>query len=140
MPGGSVAEALAAVQGLEGKTAIDATNLYGSTRPPQGFDSNAEYVKSITGGPTAKAFNINFASLFDQVAAAKARPGNFWCGDEEARETVEALCRDAGYDPICAGPLANASMQEEVLPFIFAIAQEGGLGQYFYRFAPPETF
>lgn len=137
VPGGAIGEALAAVSGLEGKTAIDATNLWGGPTPPDGFASNAEYVKSVTGGPTAKAFNINFASLFDQVAAAKSRPGNFWCGDEEARETVEVLTRDAGYDPICAGPLGNASMQEQVLPLIFAIAKEGGMGSYFYRCAPP---
>jgi predicted dinucleotide-binding enzyme len=139
VPGGAIAEALASVTGLDGKTAIDATNLYGVDAPP-GFGSNAEYVKSVTGGPTAKAFNINFASLFDQVAAASSRPGNFWCGDEEARETVETLTRDAGYDPICAGPLQNAPMQEALVHYIFAIAKDGGMGQYFYRFAPPGQF
>lgn len=140
VPGGAIAEALSTVSGLEGKTAIDATNLWGDPRPPQGFDSNAEYVKSVTGGPTAKAFNLNFAALFDQVRSASTPPGNFWCGDEEARETVEALCRDAGYEPICTGPLANAAMQEAALPFIFAISNDGGMGQYFYRFAPPDRF
>lgn len=140
VPGGAIAEALASVTGLDGKTAIDATNLWGGPQAPQGFDSNAEYVKSVTGGPTVKAFNINFAALFDQLATASTPPGNFWCGDEEARETVEALCRDAGYEPICIGPLANAAMQEAILPFIFAISQAGGMGQYFYRFAPPERF
>jgi 8-hydroxy-5-deazaflavin:NADPH oxidoreductase len=140
VPGGAIAEALSSVTGLEGKTTLDATNLWEGPRPPAGFDSNAEYVKSVTGGPTAKAFNINFAALIDQVAAAGAPPGNFWCGDEEARGTVEALCRDAGYEPICTGPLANASMQEAILPFVFAIVKDGGMGPYFYRFAPPEQF
>jgi len=140
VPGGAIAAALSAVTGLEGKTALDATNLYGDVVPPQGLDSNAEYVKSVTGGPTAKAFNINFASLFDQVAAARTPPGIFWCGDEEAREAVETLCRDAGYEPICTGPLRNASLQEGVVPFISAIAKDGGMGQYFYRFAPPDRF
>ncbi|MFI0816399.1 hypothetical protein ACH4TX_20110 [Streptomyces sp. NPDC021098] len=54
---------VSSVVGLECKTVLDATNLYGSARPPAGFSSNAEYVKSVTGGPTAKAFNTNFASL-----------------------------------------------------------------------------
>lgn len=140
VPGGVIAEALSGVSGLEGKAALDATNLWGGPQPPDGFASNAQYVKSVTGGPTAKTFNINFASLFGQVAAASTPPGNFWCGDEEARETVETLCRDAGYEPIHTGPLANAAMQEQVLPFVFAIAKDGGMGQYFYRFAPPERF
>src|ERR671928_1192723 len=82
VPGGAVAEALDLVQGLEGKTVIDATNLVGD-EPPSGFASNAEYVKSRTGGPTAKAFNINFAAIYDRVGDASTRPGNLWCGDEE---------------------------------------------------------
>lgn len=139
VPGGSIAEALAGASGLEGKTAIDATNLWGGPKPPQGFDSNAEYVKSVTGGPTAKSFNINFASLLDRLATESTPPGNFWCGDEESREVVEALNRDAGYEPIYTGPLENAATQEALLPFIFAISQESGIGQYFYRFAPPQS-
>jgi predicted dinucleotide-binding enzyme len=137
VPGGAVAEALAGIDGLEGKTVIDATNLW-ETEPPPGFASNAEYVKSVTGGPTAKSFNINFAALFDRINEASSPPGNLWCGDEEARELVERLNRDAGYEPISAGPLKNAAMQEQFLPLVFAIAKEGGIGQFFYRMAPPE--
>jgi 8-hydroxy-5-deazaflavin:NADPH oxidoreductase len=135
-PGGAVAEALDRVSGIEGKTTIDATNLIG-TAPPSGFASNAEYVKSRTGGPTAKSFNVNFASLFDRIAEASSRPGNLWCGDEEAREAVERLIRDAGYDPVHAGPLENAAMQEGFISLAFAINQ-GGMGPFFYRMAVPE--
>ena len=52
VPGATIAEALDTVQGLEGKTVIDATNLVG-VEPPEGFSSNAEYVKSRTNAPTA---------------------------------------------------------------------------------------
>jgi predicted dinucleotide-binding enzyme len=45
VPGGAIAEALDNVQGIEGKTVIDATNLVG-VDPPAGFSSNAEFVKS----------------------------------------------------------------------------------------------
>jgi predicted dinucleotide-binding enzyme len=140
VPGGAIEEALDGVTGLAGKTAIDATNIYGDAVPPGGHASNAEYVKSVTGGPTAKAWNINFAALYDQVAAASTPPGDIWCGDEEARDVVEALHRDAGFEPICAGPLANAAKQEGMLDIVFAIVKEGGLGPFFYRFAPPAQF
>src|ERR1700704_6100959 len=40
VPGGSIEAALDNVHGLEGKTAIDATNLFGADRP-SGFPSNA---------------------------------------------------------------------------------------------------
>jgi predicted dinucleotide-binding enzyme len=140
VPGDSVEAALGAVTGLEGKTAIDATNLYGGATPPGGHASNAEYVKSVTGGPTAKAWNINFASLYDQVAGASTPPGDIWCGDEEAREAVETLHRDAGFEPICAGPLTNAGKQEAMLDIVFGIVKEGGMGPFFYKFAPPTDF
>jgi predicted dinucleotide-binding enzyme len=133
VPGGAIGEALDRLTGVEGKTVLDATNLYGVV-PPGGFASNAEFVKSRTGGPTAKSFNINFASLYGRVQEARVRPSNLWCGDEEAREVVEQLNRDAGYDPVHTGPIENAAAQERVIDVIFAIAEE--MGPYVYRFAP----
>jgi predicted dinucleotide-binding enzyme len=138
VPGGSVADALETVTGLEGKTVIDATNLIG-VEPPGGFPSNAEFVKSKTGGPTAKSFNVNFARLFDRLADARTPPGNLWCGDDEARDVVERLNRDAGYEPIYLGGLENAALQEGALRLVLAISQ-GGLGLFFYRMAPPDQF
>lgn len=136
VPGGAVADALDRVGGIAGKTVIDATNLIGAD-PPSGFASNAEYVKSRTGGPTAKSFNTNFAVLFERLREAKSTPGNLWCGDEEARAVVEALNRDAGYEPVYAGPLGNASMQEAFLGLLFAV-NRAGMGPFLYRMAPPE--
>ena len=134
IPGAQVEGALKTVKGLEGKTVIDATNLVGAL-PPGGFDSNAEFIKSKTGGPTAKSFNLNFASMYGNIAGAGAAPGNIWCGDDEAREVVEQLNRDAGYDPIYPGSLETSGLQETSLQLLFAIAQ-GGMGQFFYRVDP----
>jgi hypothetical protein len=136
VPAGVIAEALERLEGIRGKTVIDATNLIGAA-PPGGFPSNAEFVKSRTGGPTAKAFNLNYALLYPRLGEARARPSNLWCGDEEARPVVEQLNRDAGYDPVYGGPLHNAAAQEAMLPIWFSIAQ-GGMGPFVYRFAPPD--
>jgi predicted dinucleotide-binding enzyme len=138
VPGRAVGEALESVSGIEGTTTIDATNLVG-VPPPDGFASNAEFIKSRTGAPTAKCFSTNFAALYDRIASASVPPSNLWCGDEEARSVVERLNRDAGYEPVYAGGLENAAAQEAFLKLIFAIAQ-GGLGQFFYRMAPAEEF
>jgi 8-hydroxy-5-deazaflavin:NADPH oxidoreductase len=137
VPGGAIEDALNKVSGLEGKTAIDATNLFGAPRP-SGFESNAEFVKSRTNGPTAKSFNVNFAALYDQIDNLKTQPSNIWSGDEEARSVVEQLNRDAGFDPVYLGGLENARLQEDGLQLIGAIRQ--GIGPFFYRFAPPEDF
>ena len=85
VPGGAVGEALEKVQGIQGKTVIDATNLVGA-EPPSGFASNAEFIKSQTNGPTAKSFNVNFARLYDQIDSAKSRPGNLFVADDEGHD------------------------------------------------------
>jgi len=135
VPGGAISEALDKLSGIEGKTVIDATNLYGVV-PPAGFSSNAEFVKSKTNGPTAKSFNTNFALLYARLGEARARPSNLWCGDDEAREVVEQLNRDAGYDPVYMGPIENAAAQEAMIKVMFAVG--GGMGPFVYRMAPPE--
>jgi predicted dinucleotide-binding enzyme len=135
VPGASVPGAIEAVSGWEGKTVIDTSNLIGA-QPPDGFASNAEFVKSKTNGPTAKSFNLNFARLYDQIDNARSRPSNIWSGDEEARDVVEQLNRDAGFDPVYAGGMDKTAVQEQGLALIFAISQASG--PYFYRMAPPD--
>ena len=75
VPGGSITDALDNVGGIDDKTVIDATNLVGMD-PPEGFSSNAEYVKSKTSGPTAKSFNANFASLYERLGEAGSTPSS----------------------------------------------------------------
>jgi predicted dinucleotide-binding enzyme len=129
VPGGAIAAAFETVSGWEGKTVIDATNRFG-TDPPAGFASHTEFVKSKTNGPTAKSFNLNFARLYDKVGDAQPRPSNIWTGDEEAREIVEQLNRDAGYEPVYAGELDNALAQETAMALIGAISRANG--PFFY--------
>jgi predicted dinucleotide-binding enzyme len=138
VPGGAIAEAFETVQGWDGKTVIDATNLFGDAKPPGGFASNAEFVKSKTNGPTAKSFNLNFARIFDQLGKVKSKPSNIWTGDEEAREVVEQLNRDAGYEPVFGGGLEKAAAQEHAYALFGAISQANG--QFFYRMATPAEF
>jgi 8-hydroxy-5-deazaflavin:NADPH oxidoreductase len=130
VPSGVIADALGKVEGLEGKVAIDATNHFQGERPP--FDSLAHQVKSITGGPVSKAFNLNFAAIYDELDKQPIRPSNLYCGDDEAREVTEQLIRDAGYEPVSAGGLENARTLEESLALLMAITGAGG-GQVFYR-------
>lgn len=137
VPGGKLGEALAKLKGMDGKTVIDATNLI-NAKPPAGFRSNAEFVKSKTRGPTAKSFNINFASLYGQLGATRAKPSNLWCGDEETRAAVEQLSRDAGYEPVGMGPLVNAALLESLIGPVFAISQ-AGMGSFVYRIASPQN-
>lgn len=136
VPGGAVPDALGKIAGVDGKIVIDATNLVRAD-PPEGFASNAEFIKSRVGGPTAKSFNTNFMALLPRLGEPEKRPSNIWCGDEAAREVVERLITDAGYEPVYAGGLENAAVQENFLKLEFAILQ-AGTGPFFYRIAPPD--
>jgi predicted dinucleotide-binding enzyme len=130
VPGSTIADALAKVTGLEGKVAIDTTNAVGER--PEGFESLTHQVKSIVGGPTAKAFNTLFARLYDQVAEQEIPPGCLWCGDDEARDATERLVRDAGYEPIRVGGLRFAvDLEDFLLNLVFPITQDRGA--FFYR-------
>ena len=135
VPQTSIADAVESVSGLEGIPVIDAINAVRGPRP-DGFDSLAEYVKSLTGGPVAKAFNANFATLYERVDECRARPSMVYAADEGAREVTETLIRDAGYEPVSAGGLENARAVEDFLEVIFAVAGQGG--PFFYRIAAPE--
>jgi predicted dinucleotide-binding enzyme len=135
VPSGAISGALGSVTGLDGVPVVDATNAVRGG-PPEGFDSLAAYVKSLTGGPVAKAFNLNFALVYDRIGEQRVRPSSLYCADEEAREVTERLTRDAGYEPVYAGDLSAARMLEDHLALMFAV-NKAGLGPFFYRMAPP---
>jgi predicted dinucleotide-binding enzyme len=135
VPQTAIADALASVSGLAGAPVIDAINAVRGPRP-EGFESLAEYVRSLTGGPVAKAFNANFATLYDRIGEARATPSMVYAADDGARDATETLIRDAGFEPVSAGGLESARAVEDFLGVIFAVA--GQRGPFFYRIAKPE--
>lgn len=130
-----IESALEGVKGIAETPVIDATNVVPAGRP-DGFSSLAEYVKSLTKGPVAKAFNTNFANLYDRLGEASTPPSMVYAADAEARGVTERLIRDAGYEPVSAGGLEQASAVEDFLGVIFAIRQASD-GPFWYRIAPP---
>jgi predicted dinucleotide-binding enzyme len=134
VPSGQIADALGKVQGASGKPTIDATNAFGGR--DESHESLAHEVKSIVGGPTAKAFNTNFARLYGEIANQRVRPSQLYAADDEAREVTEQLIRDAGYDPVYVGGLDKARAVEDHLGVMFSVNQ-AGLGPFFYRYAKP---
>ena len=134
VPSAAIAGALASVSGVEGKIVVDATNGFGGRN--EAFESNAHEVQSITGGPVAKSFNLNFARVYDEIAAQRVRPSNLFAADDEARDVTEQLIRDAGYEPAYVGGLEHARALEDHLELLFAVNQ-AGLGPFFVRYARP---
>lgn len=83
--------------------------------------------------------------LFGVFAARrrKTRPGLIYCGDEpDANAVAAGLIRDAGFDPVDAGPLRIARYSEPFTLLVARLAYEGdggpALAYRFERFAELE--
>ncbi|MFL5914781.1 MAG: hypothetical protein ACJ752_03975 [Gaiellaceae bacterium] len=103
---------------------------------PDGVESLSAWAKSVANGPTAKAFNANFASLFAQAGTAGERPTMPICGDDEAVAVAEQLARECGFDPVVLGGLEHARGLEDyvggvMIPLVMT------RGPFFYRFDWP---
>jgi hypothetical protein len=93
-------------------------------------------MKSIVGGPVAKAFNVSSAVLYDQIDQQRVPPSNLYASEEAAREVTERPIQDVGFDPVYVGGLEWARALEKEAMLDVAIRQNG-LGPFFYRYAKP---
>jgi 8-hydroxy-5-deazaflavin:NADPH oxidoreductase len=120
---------------VEGKILIDCTNPYTdntySTPADLGGRSAAEVIQErLPGARVVKAWNhvyaqiVNSSPEFDGQAASVLLASD----DAEAKEPVAALARDAGYDPVDAGPLWDAVNVEKVAGVMVTIAYVVGAG------------
>jgi 8-hydroxy-5-deazaflavin:NADPH oxidoreductase len=71
-----------------------------------------------------------------QARRTATRPGLVYCGDDRgAKETAARLIRDAGFDPVDAGPLRIARYTEPFALLVGQLAYEGKGGpELAYRF------
>jgi predicted dinucleotide-binding enzyme len=134
IPSNAIENAFTKVAGINDAVVIDATNAF--TGRDEEFESLAHQVKSHVNGPVAKAFNCNYAALYDEIDSQRVAPCCLYAAENGAIGVAELLIRDAGLHPVSAGGLGSARMLEDHLGLMTAI-NEGGLGRFFYRYAMP---
>jgi predicted dinucleotide-binding enzyme len=90
----------------------------------------ARVVAAFQTVPSEVLFNVYEASR------KTGRPSLVYCGDDElAKSTTAKLIRDAGFDPIDAGPLRIARFTEPFALLVGQLAYEGKSGpEVAYRF------
>jgi predicted dinucleotide-binding enzyme len=98
-----------------------------------------ELTKKIPKARIVSAFNTVPSEMLFGVYEARrktTRPSLVYCGDDESGKTVAAeLIRDAGFDPIDAGPLHIARYTEPFALLVAQLAYEGEGGpELAYRF------
>lgn len=133
VPAAAIVDVLeAAAPALAGKVLVDATN---DLRPEPGGGA-VEIARRVPVARVVKAFNTAFAGLYDALARAETPPSLVFCGDDgEAKAAVAALIRDAGFDPVDAGPLERAPDVEAFARLVIRLAYDEGRGRFFYRFS-----
>ena len=125
VPWSQVSDVLAQAGDLRGRVLVDCglPMTADDTQLAIGWTSSgAEQLQQRTGAKLVKAFNTVPAEF---IAADRQRlaplPSLFFAGDDAAaKTTVAGLIRDAGFDPVDAGPLAMARHLE---PFALLMGQ-----------------
>ena len=113
----------------------------GDTRLIVGRTSSGaeELAEKVPQARVVSAFNTVPSEVLFGVYAArrrKTRPSLVYCGDDRRGKTVAAeLIRDAGFDPVDAGPLRIARYTEPFALLVAQLAYEGEGGpELAYRF------
>jgi predicted dinucleotide-binding enzyme len=105
-----------------------------------------ELAGRVPGARIVSAFNTVPSEVLFAVFEARdnpSRPDLLYCGDDtNAKEVTAGLIRDAGFDPVDAGPLRIARYTEPFALLVAQLAYEGDRGPElayrFERFEPRE--
>ncbi len=96
-----------ALPSWEGKTIVDATNLFPAPEDPDGLPSSAIVGKAFAGAKLVKGFNHLIAATLaaDPVVEGGHRVIFLSSDDEDATAPVAALAKQLGFAPIKLGKL-----------------------------------
>jgi 8-hydroxy-5-deazaflavin:NADPH oxidoreductase len=94
-----------------------------------GGEQVAEWAR---GAKVVKIFNTTGYNNMENPVYGGAAVPMFYCGDDPAaKKTAAQLAGDTGFEPIDAGPLANARLLEPYALFWVWLAYRGGVGREF---------
>jgi NADPH-dependent F420 reductase len=117
VPYQNAGDAITEAGGLSGRILIDISNAVGPdmSQAITGESSAAEEIQRLAPkAKVVKAFNTIFASLLEGMFHHNG-PQVFMAGDDKAaKEKVATLIKEIGFEPVDAGPLANARQVEAI--------------------------
>ncbi len=133
VPFSAVDAAVAEIGGaVDGKAVVDVTNAIGPKMElALGFTTSGgeQLQKKAPSARVVKAFNTVFAQNMSTGKVKGKMISCFAAGDDQAaRAQVLELARDIGFDPVDAGPLANARWLEAMGYMQIQLGYALGLG------------
>lgn len=125
VPWAAMADVVGSVGDAGGAVIVDATNPFGPAAPASG--SGAEQVAAWTGSRrVVKAFNTTGFNVMADPGFGSERPVMPLAGDDaDAKRVVSELAAAIGFDPVDAGPLANARHLESMAALWVHLARSG---------------
>jgi 8-hydroxy-5-deazaflavin:NADPH oxidoreductase len=116
-PYGQSVEALRAVRHVDGKAVIDISNPFKEDMSglAVGHTTSAaeEIQRAVPNVKVVKAFNTVFAAVLGSQPGGGSKVQVLYAGDDAgAKDTVRRLAESTGFEPVDAGPLANARYLE----------------------------
>lgn len=135
VPGGAAESMVAALApALNGRILIDATNPVGpgfTLTAGGAAPSTAERLAAVAPGAlVVKAFNSAGFNIWADPSFSEGPADLYLCGDDAAaRNTVAALARELGLEPVDCGPLASARLLEPLALLWITLAMKQGLGR-----------
>src|SRR5262249_23217239 len=114
VPWSLVSEALGQAGSLADKIVVDTTNQLGSgPMPAEGQTAAAFNRARMPGARYTKSFNTLTAAFQAETAHREPRVVQWIAGDDpEAKEGVDGVIRDAGYEPVDLGGTADCAVME----------------------------
>jgi predicted dinucleotide-binding enzyme len=126
-------EALRGVRHTDGKAVIDISNPF--TEDMSGLvvghtTSAAEEIQhAVPKVKVVKAFNTVFSAVLGSPPGGGSKVQVFYAGDDAgAKDTVRRLVESTGFEPVDAGPLANARYLEPLGMLNIWLGYTGGRG------------
>ena len=122
---------------LEGKVVVDCNNPLvwkeGPVwNPPAEGSLAAAIAKAAPGARVIKGFNTFGAEFHDDPNHAGVPANVFFAGDDsEGKKLLSDIAKRAGFNPVDAGPLRNASVLENLAMLWIHLAMVGGQGRDF---------
>ncbi len=122
---------------LRGKVVVDCNNPLtwqeGPVWAPPAEGSLAQAIaKAAPGARVVKGFNTFGAEFHKEPGRAGVPAQVFLASDDpEAKKLVSDVAKQAGFDPVDAGPLRNASVLENLAMLWIPLATVGGRGRDF---------
>jgi NADPH-dependent F420 reductase len=135
VPGQVALEAAKGLGPCEGKIVVDCNNAIrwdgGPVWNPPAEGSLAQAIqKALPGARVVKAFNQFGAEYHADPKVGDTNADVFLAGDDaEAKAIVSSVAEAAGFRPIDAGPLRNASVLENLAVLWIHLAMVGGQGR-----------